>query len=1054
MFPSDPKLRRPPIFEILYRMNKLIKFSTFRVELYIPPFFIPTTSGLFFNSFGHRPFSTTQVASNPLPNHRLFSEVDWDKVDGGAYAVVDPISPGRILYLSEQDYVIMIRVSMTNNRTLKVLAAPGDTLDSDNTSSSNDTTNPKTPPLTPHPFLSEIYKAGKSKTFLGRLGRLFKSPFLQWRSTTNGEVDSMVEVTNRNVRTLINRWHDLMSWWSRGKIDTTVAVAERSSFSLTVSSLLRKNGISFTINYLKLSLFVVNSYLSGRKMTPKDLCPAHKIRIRIVNGLPAILPTYVRNGIRTRNLHTIHIWTSVLNMYKGFKGVWDMGNHVLDTIRQSHPNLRCNQYMLFLGGFSRLFWSMIQRLGGTVSPDLKVKSMFCSSKAGPNHPNVVLGAPRDASIWLDPSALRKLGIRGNLIKEWLLEVGDRPTFELFRRVGKMYSLTTSILQHVAKDLDGSAPAITSSGRTLATVFDRAASLIGGYDRAGNSRHFDEGASFVPLLGRLHALFEPAGKIRIVAIVDYWTHCVLKPLHEWLFSLLRIIPTDATFNQEGRLNEFAKLGHTTVWSIDLSSATDLIPLALYRTLFTPILGSKRTELWLELLVGRNFAVPSELRVEERTITFPTDFVRYGTGQPMGALSSWSAMAVCHHFIVQASAWYESEGFVNPARAAAALQDPRYIKEALSRCTWFMLYLILGDDLIIASKRVAERYIALAESLGIKVSLAKSYVSEEGFLNFANQSYLAQTNVSPLSFKEFIGVDSLAKRSEMVLRAVRRGWADVSATRWVAPLVKMHVTPRMWQEIQMDLSRGVTHPVVSWILSVLLVPGSAKFASSVLPRASIKSYLSTTLKKAVIWTKPLESIDSLINEWTHWAEIVAILSRAVNSLYQEFLDTRKQLGNFDQWAGLTLSPEGSELFPRIIQDQAKARLAEWELEFRQDLKTLQVLLQLTAIQPHMIEMGSGKTLDELVLILARASEALPRLPDFSSLDFDALSRETAPDAYHGELSAFRRLLTVVGASDDLSLPATPGLSLPSSRVPSSPKKKRGGAPTRSNQDSPSS
>ena len=973
-------------------------------------------------SFGHRTIFTTQVL-HALPNHRLFSQVDWDKIEAGSYAVVDPISPGRILYLSEQDYIIMVRVSMTNNRTLKVLAAPGDTPGSSTTSSSSGATNPENTPPCQHPFLSEIYKAGKSKTHLGRLGRLFKSPFLQWRSMTNGEVDSMVKVTNGNVRTVINRWHDLMSWWSRGKKDTTVAVAERSSFSLQVSSMLKSNGIMFTISYLKVALFVTNSFLAGRKVTAVELSSGHKVRVKLANGLPAILPTYVRNGIRAGNLHTIHIWTSVLNSYKGWKGTWDLSQDTLRTIRVSHPNLRWNLYFKYLEGFTCLFWRLVRDLGGNLSPDLKVKHMFCSSKAGPNHPNVVLGAPRDASIWLDPGALKRLGIRGNLIKEWLDEVGDRPTFELFRRAGKGYRLVTDILRSVASETPP--PSVDFNA-----AFNRAAALIGGYDRLGNKASFDEGASFVPLLGRLHALFEPAGKVRIVAIVDYWTHCVLKPLHEWLFSILRALPTDATFDQEGTIKRFVKEGHTTVWSIDLSAATDLIPLALYRILFTPILGSKRTELWLELLVGRNFCVPRELRVEERVITFPSDFVRYGTGQPMGALSSWSAMAMCHHFVVQACAWYEQEGFLSPAHAAAAMGDAVYLKDALRRGVWFTLYLILGDDLIIASKRVAMRYIALAESLGIKVSLAKSYVSEEGFLNFASQSYVGQTNVSPLSFKEFIGVDSLAKRSEMVLRAVRRGWADVSSTKWVAPLVKMHVTPRMWQEIQMDLCRGVTHPVVSWILSVLLVPGSAKFAESVLPRASIKTYLATTLQKALIWTKPLESIDSLINEWTHWTEIVVTLSRAVNSLYAEFLQSRKQLGNYQQWADLNLSPEASELFPKIVVDAARARLEKWEAEYRTDLKTLQVLLGLEAIQPHMIEMGSGKTLDELVLILARASEALPRLPDFTSLDFDALSRETSPDAYQGELSAFRRLLTVVGASDDLKLPVTPGSFEPSS------------------------
>jgi hypothetical protein len=265
--------------------------------------------------------------------------------------------------------------------------------------------------------------------------------------------------------------------------------------------------------------------------------------------------------------------------------------------------------------------------------------------------------------------------------------------------------------------------------------------------------------------------------------------------------------------------------------------------------------------------------------------------------------------------------------------------------------------------------------------------------------------------------------------MALRAVRSGWADITSTSWVAPLVKMHVDPSVWVEIQKDLSQGKTHPIVSWILSVLLVPGSAKFASSVIPRASIKSYLATTLQKAVIWTKPLESVDTLIDEWKHWNEIVVTLSRAVNLVYSDFLKTRKQLGSYDQWAALNLSPEGSELYPRVIHDQAKSGLDDWAIKYRHRLKTLQVLLSLPDIQPHMIELGSGETLDNLVIMLSEATEQLPHLPDFSSLDFDALTRETGRDAYTGELSAFSRLLAVVNAFDHLGSHATPGKVVPS-------------------------
>jgi hypothetical protein len=61
-----------------------------------------------------------------LRTHRLFPKVDWERVEAGNYAVVDPVNPGVILYLSEQDYIVMVRVAITSNRTLKVLAVPGD----------------------------------------------------------------------------------------------------------------------------------------------------------------------------------------------------------------------------------------------------------------------------------------------------------------------------------------------------------------------------------------------------------------------------------------------------------------------------------------------------------------------------------------------------------------------------------------------------------------------------------------------------------------------------------------------------------------------------------------------------------------------------------------------------------------------------------------------------------------------------------------------------------------------------------------------------------------
>jgi len=63
--------------------------------------------------------------------------------------------------------------------------------------------------------------------------------------------------------------------------------------------------------------------------------------------------------------------------------------------------------------------------------------------------------------------------------------------------------------------------------------------------------------------------------------------------------------------------------------------------------------------------------------------------------MGALSSWPAMALCHHVLVQLSyktAYPESENI-------------------------FAEYALLGDDLVIRDRRVAEIYKELIASLGM-------------------------------------------------------------------------------------------------------------------------------------------------------------------------------------------------------------------------------------------------------------------------------------------------------------------------------------------------
>jgi hypothetical protein len=98
----------------------------------------------------------------------------------------------------------------------------------------------------------------------------------------------------------------------------------------------------------------------------------------------------------------------------------------------------------------------------------------------------------------------------------------------------------------------------------------------------------------PLSGKLGLKDEPAGKVRVFAMVDPWTQWLLFPLHRLLQGVLHPIKEDATFDQIGRmeskLTEIAAKGGRKAFSFDLSSATDRLPVNLQIMILTPLLGA--------------------------------------------------------------------------------------------------------------------------------------------------------------------------------------------------------------------------------------------------------------------------------------------------------------------------------------------------------------------------------------------------------------------------------------------------------------------------------
>lgn len=208
------------------------------------------------------------------------------------------------------------------------------------------------------------------------------------------------------------------------------------------------------------------------------------------------------------------------------------------------------------------------------------------------------------------------------------------------------------------------------------------------------------------LGKLGIKEEP-GKKRVFAMVDPITQWALYPLHSLLMGFLRKVPQDATFDQEGGvervricMEERVRKGQSpSIHSFDLSAATDRLPLLLQELLLDALFpGLGRP--WATLLVGRAYYLNGHP-------------IKYNTGQPMGAYSSWAMLAITHHYIVQLAA--KRAGFHG----------------------WFTDYMVLGDDIVIFNDAVAAEYLKILEELGVAYSPTKSLTSKTGVFEFAKK-----------------------------------------------------------------------------------------------------------------------------------------------------------------------------------------------------------------------------------------------------------------------------------------------------------------------------
>lgn len=250
------------------------------------------------------------------------------------------------------------------------------------------------------------------------------------------------------------------------------------------------------------------------------------------------------------------------------------------------------------------------------------------------------------------------------------------------------------------------------------------------------------------LGKLSFKEEAAGKLRIFAMVDIITQSLLEPLHRTLFDLFKNIPNDCTHdqNQGFKYAQDLSLKYNCSYGFDLSAATDRLPLSSQKAILNSLFGIG--SFWANILVNRDY------HITKNNYGIPIGPIRYSVGQPMGALSSWAMLNLVHHMMIQFIAVH---------------------LDKIPKGSWYTEYIILGDDLVLFDKDVADRYLLLCKELGVSINLSKSIIAtSKPVVEFAKRTSVNGVDVSALPFKELLTGNNFFGRLAITTRLIRNSW----------------------------------------------------------------------------------------------------------------------------------------------------------------------------------------------------------------------------------------------------------------------------------------
>jgi hypothetical protein len=383
--------------------------------------------------------------------------------------------------------------------------------------------------------------------------------------------------TRKGGRPLID-WFILIGRSVVGRLNhSTIAIS--AIFAFRVGLLMRAQGAPGTVKYLKASHVLLMQASAGMRLNGTWSLGANVSRT--LSGYPRIVCASSRAAIKGGDTKVLKFWLSLLSFYRvleyagtvSYQTILLPGIPIGESLREAGTFVLTFFHFMpngakWLKAFTELRTNMmLNRLRDLRIPALKA------------HPFEIHKAT--------PIRLKKMSAPMNL----LFNSTALPSLVLAAWVWhERYPHLLSLLREWS---------ILTGSFELPIFIDllRAAKEESGF--ASTDLDSDTFVWEYSTLGKLAIKSEPAGKERVFAIVDAFTQWMMKPLHDLLFEVLKGIPQDGTFDQgkplKVLLNRFAKVERPYVASLDLSAATDRLPLALQTLLLSSLIGERFSEI---------------------------------------------------------------------------------------------------------------------------------------------------------------------------------------------------------------------------------------------------------------------------------------------------------------------------------------------------------------------------------------------------------------------------------------------------------------------------